>query len=61
MPANIKTGLSILVLIIGAAVWYVERQAGNEALSWVVAGLAVFMVLAMWIFPETGAKKDDKG
>lgn len=61
MPANIKTGLSILVLIVGAAVWYFERQAGNGGLSWVVAGLAVFMVLAMWIFPETGTKKDDKG
>ena len=60
MPNNIKTMLSILTLIVGAVVIYFERQAGNDHLAWVVAGLTVFMVLAMWLFPETGGKNGSK-
>ena len=60
MPNNIKTMLSVLTLIVGAIVHFLERQAGNDHLAWVVAGLAVFMVLAMWMFPETGKKNDSK-
>jgi len=61
MPANIKLMLSLVALAVGAGVHYWERQQGNEQLSWIVAGLAVFMVLAMWIFPETGSTKGEKG
>ncbi|MCH7936781.1 MAG: hypothetical protein IH994_06795 [Proteobacteria bacterium] len=60
MPNNIKTMLSILTLIVGAIVYFFERQAGNDHLAWVVAGLAVFMVLAIWMFPETGKKNGSK-
>jgi hypothetical protein len=59
MPAHIKAALSVLTLLVGAAVHVYERDLGNDHLSWVVAGLAVFMVLAMWIFPETGGRKKD--
>lgn len=54
MPTNIKLGLSLIALLVGAGVYYWENQASNADLSWMVAGLTVFMVLAMWIFPETG-------
>ncbi len=57
MPSGIKAILSLIVLIIGAIAHWYEKQSGNEPLSWVVAALAVFMVLAMWIFPETGSRK----
>jgi hypothetical protein len=60
MPTNIKLMLSIVALAIGAVVFYWERQNGNEPLSWMVAALVVFMVMAMWIFPETGSKKGTK-
>ncbi|MCH7831590.1 MAG: hypothetical protein IIC55_01840, partial [Proteobacteria bacterium] len=52
--------ISVLTLIVGAIVHFFERQAGNDHLAWVVAGLAVFMVLAMWLFPETGRKNGSK-
>jgi hypothetical protein len=52
--------LSIVVLAVGAGAHYWERQSGNGQLSWMVAALAVFMVLAMWIFPETKSKKGGK-
>lgn len=60
MPTNIKLMLSIVVLAVGVGAHYWERQGGNEQLSWIVAALAVFMVLAMWIFPETNSKEGGK-
>ena len=60
MPNNIKTMISVLTLIVGATVHFFERQAGNDHLAWIVAGLAVFMVMAMWLFPETGGKNGSK-
>ncbi len=60
MPATIKLMLSLVALAVGAGAYYWEQQAGNVQLSWIVASLAVFMVLAMWIFPETEAKKGAK-
>ena len=60
MPTNIKLMLSFIALAVGAGTYYWERQAGNEPLSWVVAALAIFMVLAMWIFPETKSKEGGK-
>jgi len=60
MPTNIKLMLSLVALAVGAGVHYWERSQGNEHLSWVVAGLTVFMVLVMWIFPETSRKPGQK-
>lgn len=57
MPTNIKLGVSAMAILVGLLVHLWERSAGNEHLSWVVAGLTAFMVLAMWIFPETGSRK----
>ena len=51
----------VVVLVIGFSVHYWEHQQGNVHLSWMVAALAVFMVLAMWIFPEAGGKNEKKG
>lgn len=59
MPTHIKIIVSILTLIIGAVFFYVEGRTGQSHVATVGAGLSVFMVLAMWIFPEAGdrAKK----
>ena len=57
MPTNIKLGLSVLTQAVGAAVHFWEVGLGNTDLAWIVAGLTVFMVLAMWLFPETGGRQ----
>ena len=57
MPTKIKLAISVLVLAVGAGVWVFERGHGNVTASWGAAGLAVFMVLAIWLFPEV-SKKD---
>ena len=60
MPTNIKVGLSILVLVVGVLMYIWEVDQGNVQLSWIVIGLSVFMVFAMWIFPETGQTREDQ-
>ena len=58
MPNHIKAVLSIVVLIVGSFMHWYEKENGDVQLSWLVAGLAVFMVMAMWIFPETNGSKN---
>ena len=60
MPTNIKVGLSIVALVIGVIMYFWEADQGNIQLSWIVIGLSVFMVFAMWIFPETGQTGEDQ-
>ena len=60
MPTNIKVGLSILVLVVGVLMYIWEVDQDNVQLSWIVIGLSVFMVFAMWIFPETGQTREDQ-
>ena len=60
MPTNIKVGLSIVVLVVGVLMYIWEADQGNVQLSWIVIGLSVFMVFAMWIFPETGQPREDQ-
>ena len=60
MPNHIKAALSIVVLIVGSVMHWYEKENGDVQLSWLVAGLAVFMVLAMWIFPETNGSKNKR-
>ena len=60
MPTNIKVGLSIVVLVVGVLMYIWEADQGNVQLSWIVIGLSVFMVFAMWIFPETGQTREGR-
>ena len=59
MPTHIKIIVSVLTLLAGAIFYYFETQYGQAHVATVGAVLSVFMVLAMWIFPEAGdrAKK----
>lgn len=59
MPTHIKIIVSVLTLLAGAIFYYFETQYGQAHVAAVGAVLSVFMVLAMWIFPEAGdrAKK----
>lgn len=60
MPRNLKLMLSALVVLVGAVVFYFEHQAATGNVKWVVAFLALFMVAAMWVFPEASGNKDKK-
>lgn len=57
MPFPIKLGLSVVVLLVAAAAYYVESSRGHVGPSYAILFLAPFMVVAMWIFPEVNRKK----
>ena len=52
MPVKIKFILSLLVLVVAAIAAYVQHQLGHERIQYLVAFLGLFMVFAMWLFPE---------
>ena len=57
MPNDVKAILSVITLIVAGAVAYWESTIGNDHLVWLVAGLGIFAVVAMWIFPEAVGRK----
>lgn len=57
MPTHIKIAVSLLTLIVGIAFFYFESQHGQSKIAWAGAGLSIFMVVAMWIFPEAGGQR----
>lgn len=52
MPVKIKMGLSVLVLLVAAAASYIQHQLGHGLVQYLVVFLGIFMVFAMWLFPE---------
>ena len=61
MPNDVKAGVSALALIVAAVLAYWSASPIRPEFSTYVMATAVFMVIAMWIFPEAGVKKSDTG
>jgi hypothetical protein len=61
MPPHIKIPLSIVVVLVGIAAWYFERGGDLAYTGWIAFALSLFMVFAIWLFPEASAKKKDGG
>jgi phosphoglycerol transferase MdoB-like AlkP superfamily enzyme len=59
MPNNIRAILSVIVALATLLVFFLEYQAGGGALQWVALGLGIFMVAAVWLFPEAKGVKDN--
>ena len=59
MPNDVKAVLSVIVLIVAAMLAYWSGSPVRHDLSTFVMSTAVFMVAAMWVFPEAGVKKGD--
>ena len=49
--------VSALTLVAGGGFYYFEKLYGDSSVALVGGCLAVFMVVAMWVFPETGQKQ----
>jgi glucose uptake protein GlcU len=52
MPNHLRFVLSVTVALAGGVAFYVERRSGDETMGWIMAGLAVLMIGAVWLFPE---------
>ena len=59
MPNDVKAILSAVVLIVAAILSYWSGSPIRSDYATFVIVTAVFMVVAMWIFPEAGVKKGD--
>jgi membrane protein YdbS with pleckstrin-like domain len=59
MPNDVKAIVSVLSLIVAAILAYWSGSPVRPEFSTYIMVTAVFMVLAMWIFPEAGVKKGD--
>jgi hypothetical protein len=57
MPFPIKTGLSVVVLLVACAGYFYEASIGMHGPKIAIMLLAPFMVVAMWIFPEVTRRK----
>jgi hypothetical protein len=57
MPVKIKLGLSLLVVLVAALAAYYQHMLGHDRIQYIVAFLGLFMIFAMWLFPEV--KRDE--
>jgi hypothetical protein len=59
VPTEVKAAVSAVALIVAAVLAFWSGSPIRSELSIFVIATAVFMVAAMWIFPEAGVKKGD--
>jgi membrane protein YdbS with pleckstrin-like domain len=59
MPNDVKIIVSVAALIVAAILAYWSGSPISPDYSTFVMVTAVFMVVAMWVFPEAGVKKGD--
>lgn len=57
MPPKYKLMVSLLVVIVAAAVFHFQREAGQAVTPWVALGLGAFMIFGIWLFPEARKEK----
>ena len=59
MPNDVKAALSAVVLAVALVLAYWSGSPVRHDFSTFVVITAIFMIAAMWVFPEAGVKKGD--
>ena len=57
MPNDVKAIVSVLFMVVAAVLAYWRGSPIRAEYSTYVMVVAFLMVVAMWVFPEAGAKK----
>ena len=57
MPIKIKLGLSLVTILVAAIAAYYQHLLGHGRIQYAVVFLGLFMIFAMWLFPEV--KRED--
>ena len=60
MPTKVKLLLTLAVIAIGALCTWLEMTYADPFVAKVIAGLVVFLVIALWMFPEAGVKDGEQ-
>jgi cell division protein FtsW (lipid II flippase) len=61
MPNDVKAGLSAVTLVVALVLAFWSGSPIRHDFSTFVVGTALFMIAAMWVFPEAGAKNGGAG
>jgi hypothetical protein len=61
MPVKIKLGLSLVTILVAAVAAYYQHLLGHDRIQYVVAFLGLFMIFAMWLFPEVKREESAGG
>jgi hypothetical protein len=59
MPSDVKAGVSAVTLIVALVLAFWSGSPIRHDFSAFVVIVAIFMIAAMWVFPEAGLKKKD--
>jgi len=59
MPNDVKAIVSAVTLLVALVLAYWTGSPIRHDFSTFVIVTALFMIAAMWVFPEAGAKKSD--
>jgi hypothetical protein len=59
VPNDVKAAVSALTLIVALVLAYWSGSPIRPDFSAFVVIVAIFMIAAMWVFPEAGVKKGD--
>jgi hypothetical protein len=56
MPSDVKAVLSAITLVVALVLAYWSGSPIRHDFSTFVVVTAIFMIVAMWVFPEAGVK-----
>jgi hypothetical protein len=59
MPSDVKAAVSAIALLVALVLAYWSGSPIRHDFSTFVVVTALFMIAAMWVFPEAGVKKGD--
>jgi hypothetical protein len=59
LPNDVKAALSAVALVVALVLAYWGGSPIRHDFSTFVVITAIFMIAAMWVFPEAGVKKGD--
>ena len=57
MPSDVKAAVSAITLVVALILAYWSGSPIHHDFSTFVVIVAIFMIAAMWVFPEAGVKK----
>ena len=58
MSNKIKLTLTMGVIALGGLCAWLEVRFADPFVAKVIVALVIFMIIALWLFPEAGAKDD---
>jgi hypothetical protein len=59
MPNDVKAAVSAITLVVALVLAYWSGSPIRPDFSTFVVIVAIFMIAAMWVFPEAGVKKGE--